>query len=426
MEQFIIEGCNPLSGAVTPGGNKNAALPLLAASLLTDQPLILRNVPRIRDVQAMCQLLTDLGVDIAQVDDHTLRLHAVSVRKTGLDPNLCREIRASILLAGPTLARLGHVELPPPGGDVIGRRRLDTHFLAFKKLGAEMEVNDSFRLRAEHLIGRDILLDEASVTGTENAVMAAVLAAGTTVFRNAASEPHVQDLCRCLVQMGAHIEGIGSNMLTIHGVEKLNGTEFRIGADYLEVGSFIALAAVTGGEVLIQDAGPEHLGMTELVFERLGVRWETRGRDVFVPRAQSLTVVPDMGDAIPEIKTNVWPAFPTDLISIAIALATQAAGTVLFHDWMHSGRMYFTDKLVSMGARIVLCDPHRCMVHGPAWLRGERLESPDIRAGMALLIAALAARGTSTIRNIGQIDRGYERVDEKIRTLGGKIERVTA
>jgi UDP-N-acetylglucosamine 1-carboxyvinyltransferase len=424
MEQLIIEGHTPLSGTVVPSGNKNAALPLLAASLLTDQPLTLRNVPDIRDVQTMCKLLSDLGVDVAEVEPHTLRLQANRVRKTDLDADLCRDIRASILLAGPALARLGHVELPPPGGDIIGRRRLDTHFLAFRKLGAEMEANERFRLRASQLTGADILLDEASVTGTENAVMAAVLARGTTVFRNAASEPHVQDLCNCLAQMGARIEGIGSNMLTIHGVEKLNGADFRIGADYLEVASFIALAAVTDGEVLIQDASPEHLGMTQLVFDRLGVRWETRGRDVFVPRGQSLTIVPDMGDAIPEIKTNVWPAFPTDLTSIAITVATQSAGSVLFHDWMFPGRMYFTDKLVGMGARIVLCDPHRCIVHGPSWLRGERLESPDIRAGMALVIAALAARGQSVIRNVGQIDRGYERVDEKIRALGGRIERV--
>ncbi len=425
MEQFIIEGNVPLSGTVTPAGNKNAALPLLAASLLTDQPLVLHNMPRIRDVQIMCQLLADLGVEIIEVDEHTLRLHAHHVRKADLDPTLCRDIRASILLAGPTLARLGHVELPPPGGDVIGRRRLDTHFFAFKHLGAEMDMNDGFRLRADRLTGADILLDEASVTGTENAVMAAVMAKGTTVFRNAASEPHVQDLCRCLVQMGARIEGIGSNMLTIQGVDRLNGAEFRIGADYLEVGSFIALAAVTDGELLIQNANPEDLAMTRLVFGRMGVRWEVRGQDIFVPRGQSLTIVPDMGDAIPEIKTNVWPAFPTDLTSIAIAVATQAAGSILFHDWMHAGRMYFTDKLVSMGARIVLCDPHRCMVQGPSWLRAEPqgIASPDIRAGMALLIASLTSRGTTVIHNIGQIDRGYERVDEKLRLLGAKIER---
>jgi len=424
MEQFVIEGNTPLSGTVVPGGNKNAALPLLAASLLTDQPLVLRNVPRIRDVQIMCQLLSDLGVDIAEVDEHTLRLQASHVRKADLDTELCKDIRASILLAGPALARLGHVELPPPGGDVIGRRRVDTHFLAFKKLGAEMEVNDRFRLRAHQLAGADILLDEASVTATENTVMAAALARGTTVLRNAASEPHVQDLCRCLTQMGARIHGISSNMLTIHGVEKLDGTEFEIGADYLEVGSFIVLSAVTGGEVLIHNAAPEHLGMTQLVFERLGVRWETRGRDVFVPRGQSLTIVPDLGDAIPKIDDAPWPGFPADMMSIAIVAATQAAGSVLFHEKMFESRLYFVDKLIGMGARIVLCDPHRCIVQGPSWLRGERLESPDIRAGMALLIAALAARGQSTIRNIGQIDRGYERVDEKIRALGGQIERV--
>ncbi len=428
MEQFIIEGNQPLSGTVIPGGNKNAALPLLAASLLTDQPLVLHNIPNIRDVQIMCKLVADLGVDITRLDEHTLRLQANRLRKTNLDADLCRDIRASVLLAGPALARLGHVELPPPGGDVIGRRRLDTHFLAFKKMGAEMEANDRFRLRTPGLVGAAILLDEASVTATENAVMAAVLAKGTTVLRNAASEPHVQDLCNCLMQMGACIEGIGSNMLTIHGVERLNGAEFAIGADYIEVGSFIVLAAVTGGEVLIKDASPEHLGMTQLVFERLGVRWEMRDRDVFVPRGQSLTIVPDLGDAIPKIDDAPWPGFPADLMSIAIIAATQAAGTILFHEKMFESRLYFVDKLIGMSARIVLCDPHRCIVQGPSWLRAEPqgISSPDIRAGMALLIAALAARGQSIIRNIGQIDRGYERVDEKIRALGGKIERVEA
>jgi len=424
MEQFVIEGNVPLSGTVAPSGNKNAALPLLAASLLTDQPLVLHNIPDIRDVQIMCRLLSDLGVDIAEPEPHTLRLQAQHVRKTDLDAELCRDIRASILLAGPALARLGHVELPPPGGDVIGRRRLDTHFLAFKKMGAEMEANDRFGLRANPLTGADILLDEASVTATENTVMAAVMARGTTVLRNAASEPHIQDLCRCLVQMGARIEGVGSNMLTIHGVNQLNGTEFSIGADYIEVGSFIALAAITGGEALITNAAPEHLGMTQLMFDRLGVRWETHGQDVFVPRGQSLTVVPDLGGAIPKIDDSPWPGFPADLMSIAIVIATQSAGSVLFHEKMFESRLYFVDKLISMSARIVLCDPHRCIVQGPSWLRGEKLESPDIRAGMALLIAALAARGQSVIRNIGQIDRGYERVDEKIRALGGTIERV--
>ncbi len=424
MEQFIIEGHQTLSGSVRPSGNKNAALPILAASLLTDEPLVVHNVPHIRDVQTMCKLLSDLGVEISEPQPHTMRLQARDVHKSVLDPDLCRDIRASVLLAGPALARLGQVELPPPGGDVIGRRRLDTHFLAFKELGVETQVDGLLCLRTDLLKGADILLDEASVTATENAVMAASMARGTTVLRNAASEPHVQELCRCLVQMGARIDGIGSNMLTIQGVAKLKGTEFTVGADYLEVGSYITLAAVTGGEVLIRDASPEHLGMTRLVFNRLGVRFETHGRDVLVPRGQSLTVVPDMGDAIPKIDDAPWPGFPADLMSIAIVAATQAAGSVLFHEKMFESRLYFVDKLIAMGARIVLCDPHRCIVQGPSWLRGERLESPDIRAGMALLIAALAARGQSTIRNIGQIDRGYEAVDAKIRALGGKIERV--
>lgn len=425
MEQFVIEGGAILSGTLTPSGNKNAALPLLAASLLTDQPVTLRNVPVIRDVQTMCKLLSDLGVAIAESDGgHTLRLQASNVRKANLNPDLCREIRASILLAGPMLARLQQVELPPPGGDVIGRRRLDTHFWAFRQLGAQVQVNETFCLSAPRLTGADILLDEASVTGTENAIMAACMARGTTILRNAASEPHVQELCHLINAMGGRIEGIGSNVLVIHGQPSLRGAEFTVGPDYLEVGSFIALAAVTGGELLIHNAAPEHLRMIALVFDRLGVRWETRGPDVFVPRGQSLTIVPDMGDAIPTIEDAPWPAFPADMMSVALVLATQAVGTVLFHEKMYESRLYFTDKLISMGARIILCDPHRCVVQGPNWLHGERLESPDIRAGMALLIAALCARGVSTIRNIGQIERGYERIEDKLRALGAKIERV--
>ncbi len=425
MEQFVIEGGQALSGTVMPSGNKNAVLPALAASLLTDQPVILHNVPVIRDVQTMCQLLRDLGVDIDESDDgHTLRLQAPQVRKTNLDAELCHEIRASILLAGPMLARLQRVELPPPGGDVIGRRRVDTHFLAFKQLGAQVQVNDGFYMSATRLHGADILLDEASVTGTENAIMAAALAEGTTILRNAASEPHVQQLCHLINAMGGQIEGIGSNTLTIHGVPRLHGAEFTIGSDYLEVGSLIALAAVTGGEILIQKAAPEHLRMMALVFDRLGVRWETHGEDILVPRGQSLTVVPDIGDAIPKIEDAPWPGFPADMMSIALVVATQAAGTVLMHEKMFESRLYFTDKLIAMGARIVLCDPHRCIVQGPSWLRGERLESPDIRAGMALLIAALCARGTSVIRNIGQIDRGYERIETKLQSLGARIKRV--
>ncbi len=427
MEQFIIEGGEPLSGTVVPSGNKNAALPMLAASLLTDQAVILHNVPNIRDVQVMCQLLCDVGVDIAESDEgHTLRLHAANVRKVSLDADLCRDIRASILLAGPMLARLRQVELPPPGGDIIGRRRIDTHFLAFRRLGAQIHSNDRFSLAAASLVGTDILLDEASVTGTENAIMAAALAEGVTILRNAASEPHVQQLCQLINAMGGCVEGIGSNTLTIQGWSTLHGAEFTIGPDYLEVGSFIALAAVTGGEILIRNAAPEHLRMIALVFDRLGVRWETIGGDIRVPRGQSLTVVPDVGDAIPKIDDAPWPAFPADMMSVALVVATQAAGTVLFHEKMFESRLYFVDKLINMGARIVLCDPHRCIVQGPNWLRGERLESPDIRAGMALLIAALCARGQSAIRNVGQIDRGYEHIEAKLQALGARIERVNA
>jgi UDP-N-acetylglucosamine 1-carboxyvinyltransferase len=423
MEQFIIQGGQPLTGCVTPSGNKNAALPLMAAALLTDQPIVLRNVPRIRDVHTMMKLLADLGVEITELDRHTFRFQAANVHKTQLDPDLCRDIRASILLAGPMLARLKVVELPPPGGDVIGRRRVDTHFLAFSKLGAEVQIDGQFRVVADKLIGCDILLDEASVTGTENAIMAAVTAEGTTILRNAASEPHVQELCELLNLMGARIQGIGSNTLAIHGGKALHGTEFTIGPDYLEIGSFIGLAAITGGEITIKDAAPQHLSMIRLVFDRMGVRFETRGEDVFVARGQSLTVVPDLGDAIPKIDDAPWPAFPADMMSTAIVMATQAAGSVLIHEKMFESRLYFVDKLIGMGARIVLCDPHRCIVQGPSWLHGERLESPDIRAGMALVSAALCAQGQSIIRNVGQIDRGYEQIELKLQALGANIVR---
>jgi UDP-N-acetylglucosamine 1-carboxyvinyltransferase len=423
MDQFVIRGGRPLTGTVTPSGNKNAALPLLAASLLTDQPIILRNVPRIRDVEVMMQLLAAVGVDITEIDRHTFQLQAKNVRTTQLDAELCRDIRASILLAGPMLARLKQVELPPPGGDVIGRRRVDTHFLAFSKLGAQVQVNGEFSVRATELVGQDILLDEASVTGTENAIMAAVLAKGTTIYRNAASEPHVQELCDMLNRMGARIDGIGSNTLTIHGVDSLRGTEFTIGPDYLEIGSFIGLAAITGGEVTIRNAAPQHLPMIRLVFERLGVRFEAHGADVLIPRGQSLTVIPDLGGAIPKIDDAPWPAFPADMMSTAIVVATQAVGSVLIHEKMFESRLYFVDKLIGMGARIVLCDPHRCIVQGPSWLHGERLESPDIRAGMALVSAALCAQGQSIIRNISQIDRGYEHIEEKLQALDAEIVR---
>jgi UDP-N-acetylglucosamine 1-carboxyvinyltransferase len=426
MEKFVIEGKYPLNGEVTPSGNKNAALPMLAACLLTDEPIILHNVPDIRDVESMRMLLESLGVKVTPCGNHTWEIQSEEVRPADLDPDLCRRIRASILLAGPMVARIGGLFLPPPGGDVIGRRRVDTHILALESLGAKAEFDRSDRLfhfKAKQLKGADILLDEASVTATENAIMAAVTAKGTTLLRNAASEPHIQELCHFLNILGAKIENIGSNTLHIQGVDKLSGGEFTIGSDYLEVVSFIGAAVVTQGNIRIRNAGIHYLDMITLVFNRLGVSWNTDGADIIVPSDQRLVIEPDLGNAIPEITVMPWPAFPTDLMSIAIVVATQSQGSILFHDWMYPSRMFFIDKLVSMGAHIVLCDPHRSIVQGPTTLFGEKMESPDIRAGMALVIAALAAEGRSVIGNIGQIDRGYERIDKKLKGLGAKIER---
>lgn len=424
MEKLLIEGGHPISGTLVPSGNKNAALPLLAACLLTEEPVTLRNMPDIGDIHTMAEILNDIGVDVEQIDPSAWQVQARHVRTNELSPDLFGRIRGSITLAGPMLARTGSVHMPRPGGDVIGRRRVDTHFLALSELGARVDSNISFRLQCNQLQGADILLDEASVTGTENAIMASVLAKGTTVIRNAACEPHVQDLCHMLSQFGAQISGVGSNTLTIQGVDRLEGGEFSVGADYMEVGSYIALAAVTGGELLIKGAAPEHLRMIGLVFNRLGVTFEVRGDDVFVPRNQSLAITPDVGGAIPTIKDAPWPAFPADLMSIAIVLASQAEGTVLVHEKMFESRLYFVDQLIAMGARIILCDPHRCVVQGPALLHGEEVSSPDIRAGMALLIAALCADGQSLIRNIRQIDRGYECIDEKLASLGAKVKRI--
>jgi UDP-N-acetylglucosamine 1-carboxyvinyltransferase len=424
MEKFVIEGGNPLSGEVTPSGNKNAALPLLAACILTDEEVILHNIPFIRDVRDMRQLIESLGVEIVDLGGGSWRVTAREICSADLNPEVCKKIRASILLAGPMTARVGELRLPPPGGDIIGRRRLDTHIVALRALGAKVAYNRMFEFSAKKLHGADILLDEASVTGTENAIMAAVLAKGTSMIRNAASEPHVQELCNMLNTLGADIENIGSNTLLIHGVERLHGGEFSVGPDYLEVVSFIGAAVVTGGSIWIRNAGPEYLNMVRIVFNRMGVDWKIEGNDIHVPSRQALKIQPDLGNAIPEIKTNVWPAFPTDLMSIAIVVATQAKGSILFHDWMYPSRMYFTDKLGGMGAQIVLCDPHRCIVQGPTKLFGEKMESPDIRAGMSLMIAALAAQGKSTIRNIEQIDRGYENVDGKLKNLGANIERI--
>jgi UDP-N-acetylglucosamine 1-carboxyvinyltransferase len=373
----------------------------------------------------MRSLIESLGAQVEDLDAMTWRIASRTLRPADLDPDLCRRIRASILLAGPVTARAGRLRLPPPGGDVIGRRRLDTHILALQALGAEVTYDRVFEFRSGGLNGAEVLLDEASVTATENVIMAAVTAKGQTLIHNAASEPHIQELCHFLNALGAKINDIGSNTLHISGVPQLHGGEFTIGPDYLEVISFAGAAAITHGEVRVRNAGVRYLHMAAQAFRRLGVEWQVEGEDIYVRPNQSLVIVPDLDGAIPEIKTNVWPAFPTDLISIAVTIATQTSGSVLFHDWMYSGRMYFTDKLVSMGARIILCDPYRCLVQGPTQLYGEKLDSPDIRAGMALLLAALAAKGSSTIRNIGQIDRGYEDVEGKLKSLGAKIQRVS-
>ncbi|HEX8431556.1 MAG TPA: UDP-N-acetylglucosamine 1-carboxyvinyltransferase [Longimicrobium sp.] len=424
MPKFIVNGGKPLNGTVRPNGNKNAALPMLAATLLTDEDVFLENVPRIKDVLTLIDLLGALGAETEWVGPNEVRVRATSIGERQLDSGQAARIRASILLAGPMLARAGGMQLPPPGGDVIGRRRVDTHFLALRRLGAEVvEDADFFGLRTTGLKGVDMFLDEPSVTATENAIMAAALAQGETRIRNAAAEPHVQDLCHMIVGMGCPIDGIGTGTLVIHGQERLHGGRFRITSDHIEVGSFIGLAAVTRGEITIQDAAPEHLDSTLIGFGRLGVKIEVRGQDLFIAGGQDPHVQMDMGGHIPKVDDGPWPAFPADLTSIALVTATQCTGTVLVHEKMFESRMFFADKLIGMGARLVLCDPHRVLVMGPSPLRGAEVESPDIRAGMALLIAALGAKGRSEIYNIGQIERGYERIDERLRALGADIER---
>jgi UDP-N-acetylglucosamine 1-carboxyvinyltransferase len=424
MESFVIEGGRPLHGSIRAAGNKNAALPIVAAALLTEEPVTLTNVPAIRDVETMLELVADLGVEVEDAGEGVVRIVAEDVRKHELDAELCTRIRASILLAAPLLARWGEAIVPPPGGDVIGRRRLDTHIHAFRRLGADIQTNRRLHMQAKRLVGAHVFLDEASVTGTENAVMAAALAEGETTIVNAACEPHVQDLCRFLVSLGARIEGIGSNVLTIQGVDRLAGGEWRICPDHIEVASFVGLGAVTEGELVIEDVVPEHMVGVRHGLERLGVEWHADGSSVRVPGKQELLIRDDLGAQIPKVEDGPWPAFPADLTSIALAVATQATGTVLIFEKMFENRLFFVDKLVTMGARIILCDPHRAVVNGPTRLYGERMESPDIRAGMAMLIASLCAEGRSTIGNIGQIDRGYERIDERLRALGASIERV--
>ena len=425
MEKFVIEGGVPLSGSVHPAGNKNGALPILAACLLTEDEVVVGNVPRIRDVDAMLNLLEDLGVSVEWRGRNELVLCAGSVERTTVDRALAERIRASFLLAGPLLARFRHALMPPPGGDVIGRRRLDPHLDGFRALGATLQIDRDISLTAPGgLKAADVFMDEPSVMATENVLMAAALTPGATVIRNAACEPHVQDLARLLVKMGADIQGIGSNLLTVNGAERLHGCEHEVGPDHIEIGSFMALAGITGGELRIHGCVPDDLRMTRLVFERMGLHTEIDGDEVFVPGGQKLIIQRDTGEYKPKIQDGPWPAFPADLTSIAVALATQCEGSIIIHEWMFENRLVFTDKLEVMGADIVLCDPHRAIVTGPRRLRGERLESPDIRAGMAMLIAALCADGTSEIGNVSQIDRGYERIDERLRDLGARIQRV--
>ncbi|HTL06350.1 MAG TPA: UDP-N-acetylglucosamine 1-carboxyvinyltransferase [Gemmatimonadales bacterium] len=422
--RFQVQGGRPLRGTVRPAGNKNAALPILAATLLADGPVTLSNVPRIRDVESMAALLADLGALVSWTGPNTLSIDARPATAKPLDPALCARIRASILFAAPLLARFGRVALPPPGGDVIGRRRVDTHFLALEALGASVSLGDHFELEARQLRGADVFLDEPSVTGTENALMAAVAARGTTVLRNAAAEPHVQDLARCLVAMGASIEGIGSNMYIVEGGRPLHGASFEIGPDHIEVASFIGLAAVTNGSVTIDPVRPDELRGILFGFDRLGVRPRLEGTALVVDQDQERRIRPDIGGHIPKLEDGPWPAFPADVMSIAIVTATQCAGTLLIFEKMFESRLFFVDKLIGMGGRIVLCDPHRAVIVGPAALRGGTVESPDIRACMAMLLAALAAEGSSTIHNIGQIERGYEHIDSRLRALGAEIQRI--
>jgi len=429
MGKFIIEGGHPLRGTITASGNKNAALKLLAACLLTDEPVLLHNIPDIQDVRSTFAILRDLGAEVNDLGQGSWHIHASDISKTEIDSRLASRTRASFVFSGPMLARLGQVTLPLPGGDVIGGRPLDTHVRALRALGVNVEMSERglFHMNADPLQGAGyLLLPEASVTATENTVMAAVLAKGETIIDNAAGEPHVGELCRFLNGLGANIQGIGSNRLAIQGVDRLGGGEYRIGSDFMEVGSFIAATAVTGGEVRIRNADPQNLAMIRIVYERLGVHWEEDGEDVIVPAGQPMVIESALGGRIPEIKPMPWPGFPPDLMSIAVVIATQAQGSVLLHDWMYESRFFFVDNLSFMGARIVLCDPHRVLVQGGNGLYASPhgVPSPDIRAGTAMVLAALCAQGTSTIHNIQQIDRGYERIEQKLQSLGAHIERI--
>lgn len=428
MSKFLITGGTPLSGTIRASGNKNAALKLLPACLLTDEPVILHNIPNIHDVNNTILIMQDLGVDVTDLGNGSWKVRAKNVTKTELDPRLAGRTRASFVFAGPMLGRMGQIQLPVPGGDVIGGRPLDTHVQAFRSLGVQVDYGSQgiFNMQASQLRGSNMLLAEASVTATENTIMAAALAKGETVINNAASEPHVRDLCNFLNQLGAQIKGVGTNRLVVSGVDRLSGGEFTIGADFMEVGSFIGAIAVTGGEVRIENADPQNLGMVQLVYEKLGVHWLVDGNDIIVPAAQPMCIETAVGGRVPQVKPMPWPGFPPDLMSIAVVIATQSNGSILLHDWMYESRFFFVDNLVFMGARIVLCDPHRVLVQGPSRLYASPhgVPSPDIRAGMAMVLAALCAEGTSTIHNIQQIDRGYERIEDKLQALGAQIERI--
>ena len=422
--RFLVQGGRPLNGTVRPAGNKNAALPAIAATLLADGPVELGNIPRIRDVEAMLGLIADLGAQVEWTGPNKVRVDSRAATLKPLNPELCARIRASILLAGPLLARFGKVTLPPPGGDVIGRRRVDTHFLALEQLGASLALGDNYQIEANRLRGAEIFLDEPSVTATENALMAAVAARGRTVLRNAAAEPHVQDVARLLVAMGAQIEGIGTNVYSIEGGRPLLGTTYSIGPDHIEIASFIGLAAVTNGHLIIEDVRGDDLRSTLLGFDRLGVRPRLDGSRLIVDAGQERRIRSDLGGHVPKLEDGPWPAFPADAMSIALVTATQCEGMILIFEKMFESRLFFVDKLIGMGARIVLCDPHRAVIAGPSDLRGGLVDSPDIRAGMAMLLAALAAEGQSTIHNVGQIERGYEQIDARLRALGAGIERL--
>ncbi len=424
MYEYIIDGGYPINGTITASGNKNAALPCLAASLLTDEPVILKNIPEIQDTNVMIQILQALGAEVEQIEKHVWKIKNQNIKNIELPAELTKKVRGSIVFAGPLVGRTGKCKMNPPGGDVIGRRRVDTHFLALKQLGVNISVNGHFELSANKLVGADIFLDEASVTATENAVMAAVLAEGTTIIQNAASEPHVQDLCKMLNAMGAKISGTGSNILKIEGVKKLHGCEFSIGPDYIEIGSFIGMAAATKGHIKIKGIRPEEMRPLKYSFSKLGISWNIEGDVLSVPNTQELKVNNDLGNAIPKIDDMPWPGFPADLTSIMTVVATQVEGTVLIFEKMFESRMFFVDKLLSMGAKITLCDPHRAVVCGPCMLHGDHLVSPDIRAGMAMVIAALCAHGQSRISNVYQIERGYENLVDRLKELGAHIEKV--